>query len=154
MDVYVYSTFFYLKLSRDGYEAVYRWTKSVDIFNFRLLIVPIHLGTHWCLATVELSTCTLSFYDSLKKENSTCLQTLKKYLVNASADAKLHVTDWHLVNCTDIPGQQNCSDCGIFTCMYARCLAEKCTMNFNQNDIPKIRHHMILELLSKTLIDL
>ena len=95
----------------------------------------------------------INFYDSLKKENSTCLQTLKKYLVNASADAKLHITDWCLVNCTDIPGQQNCSDCGIFTCIYARCLAEKCTMNFNHNDIPKIKHHMILELLSKTLID-
>ena len=76
---------------------------------------------------------------------------IKKYLVNASADVKLHITDWDLVNCTDIPVQQNCSDCGIFTCMYARCLAEECTMNFNQNDIPKIRHHMIFELLSKTL---
>ena len=51
-----------------------------------------------------------------------------------------------------IPEQYNLSDCGIFMCMYAWCLAKRCSLNFNQDDIPNIRYHMVVELLSKTLI--
>lgn len=117
---------------------IHRWTKGVDLFNNRLLIFPVHLRTHWCLATVELSTRQISYYDSLKNENLTCLKTLREYLVKASEDTKLYSTEWHFIYRTDIPEQHNSSDCGIFMCMYARCLAKRCPLNFNQDDIPNI----------------
>ncbi|NXT72736.1 SENP1 protease, partial [Chaetops frenatus] len=48
--VHAFNTFFFTKLKTAGYQAVKRWTKKVDIFSVDLLLVPIHLGVHWCLA--------------------------------------------------------------------------------------------------------
>jgi len=48
--VYSFSTFFYPKLMSGGHQAVRRWTKQVDLFSFDYILVPVHLGMHWCLA--------------------------------------------------------------------------------------------------------
>lgn len=48
--VYVFNTFYYPKIMKDGHKGVRRWTKAVDIFSKDLILVPIHLGMHWCLA--------------------------------------------------------------------------------------------------------
>jgi len=42
---------------------------------------PLHLRALWCLATVELSSHQISYYDPLKSKNPTCLHTLWEYLV-------------------------------------------------------------------------
>lgn len=52
--VHAFNTFFFTKLKTAGYQAVKRWTKKVDIFSVDLLLVPIHLGVHWCLAVSPL----------------------------------------------------------------------------------------------------
>lgn len=44
------NTFFYPKLRGSGYSAVRRWTKKMDIFSKDILLVPVHLGVHWCLS--------------------------------------------------------------------------------------------------------
>lgn len=36
--------------------AVKRWTKNVNIFAVRYIIIPVHLGVHWCLC-VSLRVC-------------------------------------------------------------------------------------------------
>ena len=53
-DVQVFSSFFYTKLEIAGVSGMRHWTKDVvsDLFNKRLLLIPIHLGTHWCLAAI------------------------------------------------------------------------------------------------------
>ncbi|XP_059727844.1 sentrin-specific protease 1 isoform X2 [Haemorhous mexicanus] len=51
--LHAFNTFFFTKLRSGGYPAVRRWTKAVDIFSVDLLLVPIHLGLHWCLAVVD-----------------------------------------------------------------------------------------------------
>lgn len=48
--VHAFNTFFFTKLKTAGYQAVKRWTKKVDVFSVDILLVPIHLGVHWCLA--------------------------------------------------------------------------------------------------------
>jgi len=48
--VYSFSTFFYPKLISGGHQSVRRWTKQVDLFSYDYVIVPVHLGMHWCLA--------------------------------------------------------------------------------------------------------
>ena len=32
-----------------------RWTRKVDVFSYDILLVPVHLGMHWCLAVVDFS---------------------------------------------------------------------------------------------------
>ena len=37
-----------------GYEgSIQRWNKDVDIFTFHMVLVPIHLQEHWCLAIID-----------------------------------------------------------------------------------------------------
>ncbi len=50
LQAYAFSSFFYPRLAESGHAAVARWTRKVDIFAYDLLLVPVHLGAHWCLA--------------------------------------------------------------------------------------------------------
>lgn len=47
--VYAFNTFFYAKLSSTSHKGVKKWTKGVDIFEHDIILVPIHLRTHWTL---------------------------------------------------------------------------------------------------------
>lgn len=64
------NTFFYPKLCSSGYSAVRRWTKKMDIFSKDILLVPVHLGVHWCLSV------SIKFFFSF--ENLCCCS----YLLN------------------------------------------------------------------------
>ena len=152
-DVYCFSTFFYPKLSNGGYKAVNRWAKSVDIVKQRLLLFPLHLEMHWCLAAVNIPECQISCYDSLGNDNQTCLENIQRYMTQRLCNTKLSSIKWHCVCHDDIPKQENLSDCGAFTCMFGRCLAYNSPLNFTQQDIPCIRRHIVLELLSRELIN-
>ena len=68
-DVYIYTTFFYTKLVASGFETVFWWTKETDLFCNKFLLVPVHLGTHWCLAGINIAQWKISYYDSLHGEN-------------------------------------------------------------------------------------
>lgn len=146
-DIFVYSTFFYYKLLNHGHQAVCHWYKGVDVFKKRLLVFPVHLEecAHWCLAVADVAKKQVTYFDSLKKENFKCLRVLRKYLEEVNGQCYSSIHD------KNIPMQSNSYDCGIFICMYARCVAEKSAFNFSQQDTPSIRKHIALELLYKTL---
>lgn len=48
--VFAFNTFFYPKIMSDGHSGVRRWTRRVDIFSKDYILIPVHLGMHWCLA--------------------------------------------------------------------------------------------------------
>ena len=131
-----------------------QWMKDVDLFDKELLLIPIHLETHWCLATVDFKLKQFRYYDSLKGINHMCLQLLREYIEHKAFDLKSSVcnfSEWTNVFHNDLPQQSNNSDCGIFLCMYARCLSERSPFSFAQSDIPFVRKHVTLELLCKKL---
>ncbi|KAI8905197.1 hypothetical protein EDD86DRAFT_73031 [Gorgonomyces haynaldii] len=59
-EVHIFNSFFFQKLSprdkpftkEEGYEAVKRWTKNVDIFAKDFIIIPINESLHWYLSIV------------------------------------------------------------------------------------------------------
>lgn len=55
--VHAFNTFFYPKIMGSGYAGVRRWTRRVDVFAVDYVLVPIHLGMHWCLAVSVLIVC-------------------------------------------------------------------------------------------------
>ena len=57
-----------------------KWTKMVDIFNMDIVLIPVHLGAHWCLASVEMNSKSITYYDSKLGSNFTCLNAVSKYL--------------------------------------------------------------------------
>ena len=154
-NIFALSTFFYPKLVAAGFDGVTNWVKEVNIFYMKLILVPIHLGTHWCLATIDLCNCKFCYYDSMKGSNIICLQRLKEFMTKqATVMAVTHhnFMEWPSVHHSNIPGQSNQSDCGVFVCMYARMLAEEVPFSFSQTNIPAIRKHIVLELLIKKLL--
>lgn len=72
--VYTFNTFFYPRLLSGGHAALKRWTRKVDVFSHDLVIVPVHLGVHWCLAAIDFRNKTVKYYDSMGSPNNKCLQ--------------------------------------------------------------------------------
>ena len=87
-EVFAFSTFFYPKLVAEGYNGVSKWMKDVDIFNKQLVLIPLHLGMHWCLATVDYGAQQFCYYDSLNGTNTTCLELLRDYIQQKSSNCK------------------------------------------------------------------
>ncbi|CAK8688791.1 unnamed protein product [Clavelina lepadiformis] len=155
-DAHAMNTFFYPKLSTQGYRPIRRWTKKVDIFSKKLIFFPIHLGVHWTLAVADFRSKEITYYDSMGGSNHKCLETIKMYLASEHLDKKktsYDVSDWKTTNMSpdEIPQQLNGSDCGVFTCTFAEFISRKATLSFTQDDMPLIRLTMIWEILQAKL---
>ena len=49
---------------------------QVDIFTANLIMIPVHLGSHWALAIVDNQRCKVEYYDSLQYNGSPCLKRI------------------------------------------------------------------------------
>ena len=144
------STFFYHKLDSSGFPGVKRWTRQTNLFDQDLLLVPVHLGVHWCLAAVDIVNKCVSYYDSMHYRNESCLHLLREFLAQESLDKRheeLQISEWQFKCIGDSPMQQNGSDCGVFTCITAEYLSRKASLDFTQADMPYFRKRMMLEKL-------
>ena len=154
--VFAFSTFFYTKL-RDsgGHHGVRRWTKKVNLFDYDLVIVPVHLGVHWTLAAVDLAGRRLSYYDSLGKANPECLAALASYIEeehNAKLGEPLSTENFGLETLADSPRQVNSSDCGVHVMVTALMLARGKPNRFSASDMDNWRRRIMLEILEKNLL--
>ena len=73
----------------------------MDIFSHDLLIIPVHLGMHWCLACVDLRRKAVRYFDSMLGNNNRGLDAILRYLRDEHADKKkqpLDTGDWEAVN--------------------------------------------------------
>ncbi|PVD30722.1 hypothetical protein C0Q70_09997 [Pomacea canaliculata] len=133
--VYAFNTFFYPKLTSGGHAAVKRWTRRIDIFSHHYLIMPVHLGVHWCLCVVFMKDKKICYYDSMGGNNDQCLNAVRQYLYDESKEKRnveLDLSEWTTEIIKDIPQQMNGSDCGMFSCMYAECITRGAKITFSQ----------------------
>lgn len=151
-----FTTFFYTKLTQGGkydYALVKRWTKNDDLFAKDKIIVPLHLGTHWTCAVINLRDKRFEYYDSMNGSGTRYIDVLKKYIKDESLDKKkveFDLSEFTYYNPKDIPQQQNGFDCGMFTCKYASYVAKDLSFTFSQEFMPTYRQRMICTLLRKT----
>ncbi|XP_036064752.1 sentrin-specific protease 1 isoform X2 [Onychomys torridus] len=155
--VHAFNTFFFTKLKTAGYQAVKRWTKKVDVFSVDILLVPIHLGVHWCLAVIDFRKKSVTYYDSMGGVNIEACRILLQYLKQESVDKKRREFDtngWQLFSkkSQEIPQQMNGSDCGMFACKYADCITKDRPINFTQQHMPYFRKRMVWEILHRKLL--
>ena len=90
-EIYTFNTHFYHKLSKSGFEGVRKWTKKVyltqlititvthiqrfeqiDIFECKLILIPVHSGCHWSLVVVDCRKEEIEYYDSLGGNGTFC----------------------------------------------------------------------------------
>ncbi|XP_066600299.1 sentrin-specific protease 1-like [Prorops nasuta] len=153
--VHAMNTFFYTKLITGGHSSLKRWTKKNDIFAQDLVVVPVHLGMHWCMSVIDFRNKTIRYFDSMGSPNAKCLLALKQYLQDESLDKKkkpYDTSDWTLENAKDIPRQMNASDCGVFSCMFAEYICANKKLTFTQDNMPYFRKKMVYEILKSKLL--
>ncbi len=146
-DVHVFSSFFLSKIidetdETDKIEKSLRWHKKVDIFQKRLILIPVIHGSHWSLVAItnlkgalansvdnSMVRPTLLFFDSMKKgHDKTSIQcSIMKWIKAAAAkkgtlvDIETLQTRFVTISPT-VTLQDNAYDCGVFTCLYAYAL--------------------------------
>lgn len=153
--VHIFNTFFYPKIMKVGHSGVKRWTRKIDIFSYDLILIPIHLGMHWCLAVIDFKNKEIVYYDSLRGNNPQCIMGLKKYLDDESKDKKkcaFNFDDWKEIMPKSIPEQMNGCDCGVFACKYAEYRSRDAKFTFTQENMPYFRQRMVYEICTKKLL--
>ncbi|XP_062503900.1 sentrin-specific protease 1-like [Corticium candelabrum] len=159
----VLSTHFFTTIRNKGIKSVDSWYKKADIFDVKLLIVPINEGNiHWTLLVVNNREKTMTYYDSIRGlyDATDSFSQMKQYLSRQSMLRRIiqiDWTEWKTINASEIPQQQNGNDCGVFLLQYAYCVVHRRDMDFSQADIPQIRCRIQSELTnvckSKTAAD-
>lgn len=150
LKIFVFNSYFYKKLEKDGYDGVSSWTKKEDIFKCDMIIIPICKDHHWSLVVGNTSKRSLGFYDSLSKKNYRCLKRIRTYLGREHLSHKrTEIPRWTIYRKTGIPLQLNDFDCGVFICTYAKyiCNKQEETMNFQQGDMEFMRRQMKRDIL-------
>lgn len=87
-NVYAMNCFFYPKIISGGQESTKTWTKIIDIFSKDIILVPVHLGAHWCLAVIDFRKKLILYYDSKGSPNFQCMNVLKQYLIDEHIEKK------------------------------------------------------------------
>lgn len=153
--VHAMNTFFYPKLLSGGHSSLKRWTRKIDIFAQDIVVVPVHLGIHWCMSIIDFRDKSIRYFDSMGGTNSKCLSALRQYLEDESMDKKkksFDTSDWKLKSEKNIPQQMNGSDCGVFSCMFAEYICADRKITFSQDDMPYFRNKMAYEILKNKLL--
>jgi hypothetical protein len=161
-DVMWLQTHVFERLARQGETpqqrrvGAYQIAGQVDVFSKRLLLVPTCIRSHWALVAVDHTAKTVSYYDSLNNcgRNATlAVRDFIKYVGSTVANG-VNVDAYTVRSRTvGIPRQTNSYDCGVFTLVYADCLARRVRMVFGQSDIANYRMRMAYELLKKQYLD-
>lgn len=151
--IHFFNSFFHRQLVAKGYEGVKRWTKKVDLFSKRLLLIPIHLEIHWSLITVDMTNQQIHYYDSQGIVFKHTVDNIMKYILSEAKEKKQmgYQKGWKVIVNKGIPQQRNDSDCGVFVLEYCRCLALSEPLKFSQDDMPKVRKRIYKELCNCAL---
>ncbi|CAL2047953.1 unnamed protein product [Caenorhabditis brenneri] len=152
---YAFPTIFYTNIITKGYPSVRRYTRKIDLFSFEIILVPVHLGMHWCMAVIDMVERKIELYDSLYDGNTDVLPALKKYIAEESLDKKkveFDFSGWKIYQMEDIPRQQNGSDCGVFSCQFGECASRRQAPCFTQTNMPYFRKRMAYEIVEQKLL--
>ncbi|KAK3922253.1 Sentrin-specific protease 1, partial [Frankliniella fusca] len=157
--IHVFNSHFYSeRISKGDFKSVQNWTKKVDLFECQVVLIPIHLGLHWCLCVVEQKALDITYYDSMGGKNMTCLNDVLKYLSfewrNKNKTGPFFEGRWRLRCATGIGKQPNDFDCGIFVCYYARMVCEGRDITASIDWLPGMRRHILNEINACGLDDL
>lgn len=147
--VYTFDSYFLL-LAKGNYNTVRAWTKHVDLFDYDILLVPVHANAHWCMAVVDFRRREIQYFDSKANRGDACLAVLSDYLCREMEDKKkvsLDPKEWTLRHMIEGSQQRNNHDCGVFALMYAEAAALDLKLSLKEFNMPYYRRRIMSELL-------
>lgn len=108
---------------------------------------------HWFLRVICPRKMCIVVLDSLPRElvKTTVLKRVKRmvlFLLEVEGSVDINHGSLYSNRPGEIPQQDNKYDCGIYTCVYARCMAAMCLI-VAKTEVPTKRQLMIQELHQK-----
>ncbi|KAI9506403.1 hypothetical protein BX070DRAFT_219878 [Coemansia spiralis] len=152
--VHAFNTFFFSTLRESGYARVRRWTRRIKLFEKDLVIVPVHLGVHWCCAVVDFRHKTIKYYDALLGDNQEALELLMDYLHEECKDKCKEGFDssgWSMECDKQVPRQKNGYDCGVFAITFAEYVSRNASFAFSQAHCSFLRKKITYEIATQSL---
>jgi Ulp1 family protease len=175
--VWCCKSFLMTKMDSDGYKGVKRWSKKAklnsnhSVFELYRLVLPVNISnSHWTSVHINFLTKEIIYYDSMGGSGEKWLRLAHSYLKGEwerKNDTKFDVkNEWSMFSLeNNVPQQKNCSDCGMFTCMFATYETDVCVrgrsergeaigipLSFSQRNMPLFRKRLALDIL-KAKID-
>ncbi|KAJ2546928.1 hypothetical protein EV175_005419 [Coemansia sp. RSA 1933] len=153
--VHAFNTFFYSTLEKGGYARVRRWTRRIALFEKDIIIIPVHLGVHWCCAVIDFRHKSIKYYDALHGSNREALHMLMDYLHEESRDklkTEFDDSGWTMGCDKDIPRQLNGYDCGVFAITFAEYAARDAPFAFSQKNCQFLRKKVTYEIATQSLL--
>jgi len=135
-----------------NYEAVFRWTRHVDLKEYSAVFVPINQGAiHWVLEVVYMQRHHVEMYDSMGFAPDWMVACLVRW---AKDDLSAHgyrrgTWTWTKMRCRQ---QEGSKDCGVFTLKSMDYMSRGLQQSSMVGNMDYYRRRMVAELLSKTLI--
>ena len=133
--------------------------KEIDLSHLEIIFIPCNpiQSDHWYLMAVLPQRKLVLALDSLAANilKPTVEARFEKMAeVLTAINPKQKLDEWSFVYNTkeDIPQQNNSYDCGVYTCLYARCLAGLGAM-VDHSWISDVRKHILLSLQRKKLME-
>lgn len=140
------NSFFINKLRRDGCKAASCWKgiegRRLNVYN--KFLIPISTMSHWILVEISFPESAIRIYDSLGRHGSSLISDIKRFM------HWQHIHTKFVTRYPPVPKQDNCHDCGVFVCEFARCIFKEIPLNkktFDPSDSPSIRQRIYEELL-------
>ena len=164
-DVIIFTTFFsemFFTRNR-GYSIASRYCRSRDIFEKRLILIPIAHHSHWFTAVFNFDTKELKMLDPYLRENDLIeINDHMKWLEKLENDFlslyyyERGYSDWITLKRSvcippEIPKQDDGSNCGVFLLEFCRCLCARQSFHFSSKDMPNSRARIKRELQDEKL---
>ncbi|KAF8640350.1 hypothetical protein AX17_000021 [Amanita inopinata Kibby_2008] len=153
LNVHYFSTFFWTKLRKEGYDKgrLFKWTKKLDLFSKDIALIPVnHNNAHWTCASINFRRKRIESYDSMGMAKDEVFKHLRSYVDAEHRNKKKQPFDfsgWENYAPDFTPQQENGYDCGVFTCQFLESLSRgEESFIFTQKDMPYLRRRMIWEI--------
>ncbi|KDR84787.1 hypothetical protein GALMADRAFT_217849 [Galerina marginata CBS 339.88] len=160
LNVHYFSSFFWVKLTQEGYDKgrLAKWTKKIDIFSKDIILLPVNHGNaHWTAAAINFREKRFESYDSMDMAKDRVWKALRSYVEDEHKNKRkttINLDDWENWAPSSTPQQENGFDCGVFTCQFLEALSRgEESFNFSQKDMPYLRRRMIWEIGNAKLRD-
>ena len=91
--VMVVGAHFFEFLNSPSYEiakAAHNFVISENIFSYYMVMIPIHLENHWCLAVINVIDRSILVYDSLPNAHATTLELITQFVIEQSIKRNCH----------------------------------------------------------------
>jgi len=156
VELFTWEEFSHLVGSKHAQNLV---QQKKEIMEQDLILIPCNTSQtgHWFLLAAYPKLKHIITLDSMSSKDNSVKQTAtdaiqKMFTFLCELDSAVNNKEWKFYASvpTDVPQQRNNFDCGVFVCLFARCLALGAKMLMQPN-ISAYRKYMVLELQEEML---